>query len=259
MDRERPERRDEVRGISDDGTASGAVVLERAPGRSGELVLRRHGEHLEIIFGGTFLISTENLTSSVALIEAGLAALKDTRTRGGAGGAAGSAQRTSFRILIGGLGLGYALDTALCEPGVGCVTVAEYEPVIVEWFREHGQERAERLGAAEATGRARIVVGDVADVMRATPRAFDLVALDTDNGPDWLVREENAGLYDEAGLGVALGALRPNGVVAVWSPERYDWFAERLAAIFARVEAVATRDHVGDHTHEYTMYVARRE
>jgi len=51
------------------------VVLERAPGRSGELVLRRHGEHLEIIVGGTFLISTENLTSSVALIEAASAGL----------------------------------------------------------------------------------------------------------------------------------------------------------------------------------------
>ena len=95
--------------------------------------------------------------------------------------------------------------------------------------------------------------------MRANPGAYDLVALDTDNGPDWLVRGANAGLYDEAGLALARDALRPGGVVVFWSPERYDWFAARLAATFSRVSEVTARDVVGGRDHEYIMYVARRE
>ena len=111
----------------------------------------------------------------------------------------------------------------------------------------------------ESATRARVLVNDVADVMRESAGAFDLVALDTDNGPDWLVRESNAGLYDEAGLALAHDALRPGGVAVFWSPERYDWFAARLAATFAQVNEVAAHDHIGGRRHEYTMYVARRE
>ena len=236
--------------------ASGTEVLERAAGRSGELVLRRSGADLEVVAGGTFLISSANTASSVALITAGLPFLKDVaplraEDRG--------TSRPGIEVLIGGLGLGYALDAALAEHRVGHVTVAEYEPVIVEWFRKYGGMRAERLTAGETTARARVLVNDVANVMRESPGAFDLIALDTDNGPDWLVRESNAGLYDEAGLALTHDALRPGGVAVFWSPERYDWFAARLATTFSQVNEVAAHDHIGDRCHEYTMYVARRK
>jgi|GEM_PF-576243 len=328
-------------------------VLERAVGRSGELVLRRNGADLEIIAGGTFLVSSANAVSSEALVRAALPYLvgrpepapgepvrdadagvgaeiegpcagapadfegvdpgaRAADARGGAGSGDGSA--LALRVLIGGLGLGHALDVALAEPAVADVTVAEYEPAIVEWFRKYGEGRAVRLGAAEAAGRARVVVADVADVLRAAAAAaqdapedgaasgscdgaasgscdraasgpsdraggdgaferaalhgpsgriagdgaFDLVALDTDNGPDWLVREANAGLYDEAGVRLAHDALRSGGVAVFWSPERYEWFARRLAAVFADVHEVAAHDRIGRHCHEYTMYVALR-
>lgn len=234
----------------------GTEVLARAAGRSGELVLRRSGADLEVIAGGTFLISSANTASSVALITAGLPFLKDvapfrTEDRG--------TSRPGIEVLIGGLGLGYALDAALAEHRVGHVTVVEYEPVIVEWFRKYGEKRAERLAAGETTARARVLVNDVADVMRENPGAFDLIALDTDNGPDWLVRESNAGLYDETGLALAHGALRPGGVAVFWSPERYNWFAARLAKTFSRVNEVVAHDQIGNRCHEYTMYVAQRE
>ena len=246
-----------------------ADVLERTVGRSGELTLRRSGADLEIILNGTFLISTANAASSVALITAALPFL------GGAPGihraehASRQAERGSLPpsrrphqrrlgVLIGGLGLGLSLDAALAEPGVESVTVVEYEPVIVDWFRTHGGDRAARFAEAELAGRARILVGDVADVMRDSPGAFDLVVLDTDNGPDWLVREGNAALYAEAGLALAHDALRPSGVAAFWSPERYDWFATRLAATFFRVDEVLAHDHIGNRRHEYVMYVGQR-
>lgn len=222
-------------------------VLERAAGRLGDLVLRRTGPDLEIIAGGTFLISSANVASSIAPITAGLSFLN------GAG-----APRTGIEVLIGGLGLGYTLDAALAEPRVGRVTVSEYEPVIADWFRSYGGTRAERFATDESAGRARIVLADVAEMMRSGPEKFDLIALDTDNGPDWLVRRDNAGLYDETGLALARSALRPDGVAVFWSPERYDWFGERLSAAFPRVDTVTAHDHLGGRKLEYTMYVARK-
>ena len=218
-------------------------VLERAEGRSGELVLRRSGADLEVILNGAFLISTANDASSRAMVTAALPHL------------AGDA----LEVLIGGLGLGYALDEALASERVAHVTVAEYEPTIVRWFRAHGEGRAERAAAGELAGRAAIEVADVADVLTARPEGFDLVSLDTDNGPDWLVREANAGLYSEAGVQLALLALRPGGAVVFWSPDRYAAFEQSLAGVFARVLPVAAFDVVQGRRHEYTMYVGLRD
>ena len=217
-------------------------VLERSMGRSGELALRRSGADLEVILNGAFLISTANDASSRAMVTAALPHL------------AGDA----LEVLIGGLGLGYALDEALACERFAHVTVAEYEPVIVRWFRGYGEARAERAAAGERAGRATITVADVAEVLAARPRRFDLVSLDTDNGPDWLVREANAGLYSEAGARLARRAVRPGGAVVFWSPERYAAFETTLTDAFGRVERVVVTDVVQGRRHEYTMYVGLR-
>ena len=116
------------------------------------------------------------------------------------------------------------------EPRVESVVVAEIEPMIVAWFERYVPERAARV-AGDA--RARIVVADVADLLREAVEDYDLVALDTDNGPEWLVREANAGLYSEAGVRLAHDALRAGGAAVFWSPARYGHFEDRLDAVFA--------------------------
>ncbi|MBM4116605.1 spermidine synthase [bacterium] len=231
----------------DGGLAGGLEVLARAVGRSGELVLRRRGEDLQVIAGGSFLMSSANAASSAALVTAGLDAL------------AATGEGQGVAALVGGLGLGYSLDVALADPRIDRVTVVEIEPVIVDWFRIFGEGRAARLAAAEAAGRARLVVDDVLAHLRASGGAYDLVTLDTDNGPDWLVRAENAALYAETGLAAARAALRPGGVAVYWSPERYDAFAARLAGVFGRVGTRTAQDTIGERSFEYTMYVASRE
>jgi len=243
-------------------------VLERVEGRSGELVLRRRAGHLEVILDGAFLISTENEASSRAMVTAGLEAVAPSLpdpgpqavpVSGAVPGLGGA--RTAGRgldVLIGGLGLGYALDEALASPRVGRVTVAEYEPTVVRWFEEHGAERAARAAAGHGGARAAVVVADVADVLRDRPGAFDLVCLDTDNGPGWLVREANAGLYDEAGVGLAHGALRRGGAAVFWSTQHYPEFEARLRAVFGGVTAAGAHDVVAGRRHDYVMYVARR-
>jgi spermidine synthase len=214
--------------------------IERAEGLSGELVLRRGPAGLEIVVGGVFLVSAANAASSRALARAAW-----PRVTGGA-----------LDVLIGGLGIGDALDEALASERVASVTVSELEPVIVRWFREHGGEPARRAEAAERAGRLHIAIGDVAEVLARRRRAWDVIALDTDNGPEWLVRGENAGLYSSSGLCRVRDALRPGGCAVFWSPEPYPSFEGDLRDVFPLVEPVAAVDVIDGRALDYTMYVA---
>jgi spermidine synthase len=219
-----------------------AEEIDRAQGVSGELVLRRGPAGLEIVANGVFLVSAANAASSRALVAAAWPWVD--------GG--------DLRVLIGGLGIGDALDEALGCPRVASVTVAELEPQIVRWFRDHGGDLARRARAAELAGRVRIVVADVADLLAEATEPWDVVALDTDNGPEWLVRGENARLYTPAGLCAVSAALRPGGVAVFWSPDTYPSFEGDLRDVFAGVHTVAAVDVIDGRPLEYTMYVARR-
>ena len=219
-----------------------AEEIERAQGVSGELVLRRGPAGLEIVANGVFLVSAANAASSRALAAA---AWPHVAGR-------------PLHVLIGGLGIGDALDEALACARVASVTVAELEPDVVRWFREHGGEPARRAQAAERAGRARIVVADVAELLAGAAGSWDVVALDTDNGPEWLVRRENARLYAPAGLCAVRAALRPGGVAVFWSPEHYPCFEGDLRDVFDDVRTVAAVDVIDGRPLEYTMYVARK-
>ncbi|HMK93083.1 MAG TPA: spermidine synthase [Thermoleophilia bacterium] len=211
------------------------MIVERGRGRAGELVLLRRGDELQVVCDGTFLIAGSNERSSRALVAAARHWLP----------------ARPLDVLIGGLGMGYALDEALDLPRARSVTVAEYEPLIAEWFGRHMRERAAR---AERDDRSRIVVADVHDLLVAGPR-YDLIALDTDNGPEWLVRGDNARLYDPDGIALAAAAVRDDGVVVFWSPDRYDAFERTLATSFERIETVGATDVVDGRALDYTMYV----
>ena len=218
-----------------------AEEIERAQGASGELVLRRGPAGLEIVANGVFLVSAANAASSRALVAAAWPHVAGV----------------ALRVLIGGLGIGDVLDEALACPRVAAVTVAELEPTVVRWFHAYGGEQARRAEAAERSGRARLVVADVADLLTTAQGAWDVVALDTDNGPEWLVRRENARLYTAAGLGAVHAALRPGGAAVFWSPEEYPDFEADLRGVFADVRTVAAVDVIDGRPLDYTMYVAR--
>ena len=114
----------------------------------------------------------------------------------------------------------------------------------------------ERASRAERDPRSRIVVADVHDLLHAGPR-YDLIALDTDNGPQWLIKADNARLYEAGGLRLIAGALRPEGVVVFWSPERYEEFEAALQDSFGRVTAEPAIDVVDGRSVDYTMFVCR--
>jgi len=134
------------------------------------------------------------------------------------------------------------------------VVVAEIGARVVDWNRRY---------FAEATGhplddpRARVRVADLAQVLAESPGAFDLLLLDVDNGPGWLAAAGNARLYDRAGVATTLAALRPGGVLAVWSPCRNPTFWATLREQAPDAEEVSTAPWAGGEPPD-VVYLARR-
>ncbi|TWF81702.1 spermine/spermidine synthase [Pseudonocardia hierapolitana] len=193
-----------------------AEIVERTTGLAGELVLRRDGEHHEIVANGVFLMDTRGGSSERLLVTA-------TADR----------MPPPGRMLIGGLGVGFSLAAALAHPAVTAVEVVEREAAVIRWNRG---ALAVLHGDALADPRVAVREADVADrITSAAPGSFDAICLDTDNGPDWLVSPANARLYTDTGLAAAARALAPGGVLAVWSAAPSPALAARMGGLFTEV------------------------
>jgi spermidine synthase len=177
-------------------------VLERREGPHGEVVLRRHGELLQIIANGCFLMDTSDGRSERRLVDAALDAL-DGRTEPG--------------VLIGGLGVGFSLVHAAADARWGRITVVERERAIIDWHRRGPLSALSAQALADP--RTEIVETDLVAFVNETCDTFDALCLDIDNGPGWTVTKGNDGLYSGAGLASCARVLRPGGVLAVWSAQ----------------------------------------
>lgn len=147
------------------------------------------------------------------------------------------------RVLIGGLGMGFTLAATLAALGADArVEVAELVPGVVAWNREVIGACA---GHPMTDDRAEVSVVDVYQLINSNEEAFDAILLDVDNGPEGLTHEHNDRLYSTAGLSNAMEALRPGGVLAVWSaaPERS--FTARLQKVGFEVDERRVRAHAG--------------
>jgi len=130
------------------------------------------------------------------------------------------------RVRVGGLGMGHTAAAALESLGPSArIVVAELVPAVVEWNRGSLGELA---GHPLRDPRVTVRVADVARIPEAAHRPYDAILLDVDNGPAGLTRKENDRLYSGAGLAAAYAALRPAGVLAVWSAKPDRAFAARL-------------------------------
>ena len=163
------------------------------------------------------------------------------------------AGKTDPRLLIGGLGLGFTLAAALeVLPRGASVVVAEFFETIVDWNRKFSfQSEANLL----ADPRVVVEVTDVVDYLRRVMRPFDAILLDVDNGPDAWCLASNDRLYDCPGLKRIQRALKPGGLLAVWSAEPSPVFEKRLAEVgfTARSETVRSREHKGE---RHTIFLA---
>lgn len=161
------------------------------------------------------------------------------------------------RVLIGGLGMGFTLAAALQQLSDDAeVIVAELIPAVEQWNREHIGHVA---GHPLNDPRCRVSIGDVAAIMQKERGAFDAILLDVDNGPEGLTHHDNNWLYSLEGLQGAFAALRPNGVLAVWSAGPDSAFPKRLRQIGFKVRQEQVRAHGRSKGAKHTIWLAQRQ
>ena len=148
-------------------------------------------------------------------------------------------KRPGARVLIGGLGMGYSVRTALDTLGEDArVVVAELVPEVAEWNRG---VLAELAGRPLDDRRTELHETDVAELIMAARGDYDAILLDVDNGAEAMVREDNNWLYSPPGLTAAHGALRRGGALAVWSAVPQPAFVKRLRRAGFGVDEVKVR------------------
>ncbi|WP_293704668.1 spermidine synthase [Sphingopyxis sp. UBA6723] len=158
-------------------------------------------------------------------------------------------------LLIGGYGMGFTLRAALATLGPDAkITVAELVPGIIEWARG---PMAELAAGCLDDRRVELVLGDVSKAIGAATHRYDAILLDVDNGPDGLTREANEGLYSAAGLATAKAALRPGGILAIWSAAPDARFTRQLSAAGFQVEEVGVRARSNGKGPRHVIWFAR--
>jgi spermidine synthase len=217
--------------------------IARAESERGELVLReRRPENgpssLELRANGVFVMDTLEVASERALATAALAAVE-----------------APSAVVVGGLGLGFTMHEVLADSRVEKVAVVEIEQALVEWMRDGTIAHGPGL---LADARVSVVVADVAAALaEAAPASYDLVLLDVDNGPGYLVHEGNAALYRAPFLAGARAALRPGGVLAVWSAAPAPDLLAAMTDVFGSAEEQGHGVLLQDREETYWLYLAR--
>ena len=159
------------------------------------------------------------------------------------------------RVLIGGLGFGFTLCRVLelCPPSA-TVDVAELLPEVVTWNRVL---LAGVNGRLVDDPRVKVHICDVGALLdHAGPNHYHAILLDVDNSPDPLVQQDNARLYQTAGLVRARAALHPGGRVVYWSANRDPGFAKALEKTFGKVECVSAKAYPQAKRFTHTLFVA---
>ena len=199
------------------------VDVAEVPGGA-PLRLVRHGRDFIIMLDRNELMSSRMSGSEKAL---GVMTCERLRDPG------------SARLLIGGYGMGFTLRAVLEALGPGArIVVAELVPGIVEWARG---PMAAMTGDCLDDPRVEIRIEDVARTIEAGKAGYDAIMLDVDNGPDGVTREANDGLYSARGLASARAALKPGGVLAIWSAGADAAFTKRLKQAGFAVDEIRVR------------------
>jgi spermidine synthase len=212
-------------------------TIARWTGPRGEVVLRRRdsgaGEVEELIVNGAFAMDSIETGS-----ERALAALA----------------RPGAQVLVGGLGLGFTTE-ALLKARVGSVDVVEIEEALVGWMRDGTIAHGKTLLADQ---RANVVVADVSLALaEAREASYDLVLLDVDNGPGYLVHDGNAALYEAPFLRLTRRILRPGGALAIWSAAEATSLEATLREVYDEVEPLTYAVVLQRREVTYWLYVAR--
>lgn len=164
--------------------------------------------------------------------------------------------RAEPELLIGGYGMGFTLRAALAAlGGDATVTLAELVPEIIEWAR--GPMQGLTAGCLDDP-RIQLIDGDVAVLIDAARAGYDAILLDVDNGPEGITRLENDLLYTTRGLRAARLALKPGGILAIWSAAPDAAFVGRLEEAGFQVDEVSVRERAGNRGAHHVIWFAHK-
>jgi spermidine synthase len=193
---------------------------------------------LELRANGVFVMDTLEVSTERALATAALELVEHPTN-----------------VVVGGLGLGYTMHEVLADSRVEKVAVVEIEQPLVEWMRDgtvpHGP-------AILADARATVVNADIAMAIAEARSTYDLVLLDVDNGPGYLVHQRNEAVYADEFLRRCRDVLGPGGVLVVWSASAAPDLLASLEAVFGAAEEQAHDVLLQDRPEQYYLYLARR-
>ncbi|WP_340266162.1 spermine/spermidine synthase domain-containing protein [Sphingobium mellinum] len=216
------------------------IDIAPVPGGQELKLYRRGGDHM-IVLDRNELMSSRMSGSEKALAVLTLERLPNVKAP---------------HLLIGGYGMGFTLRAALAQMGQGGrITLAELVPQIIAWARG---PMADMTAGCLDDPRVHLIQGDVAGVIADGHACYDAVLLDVDNGPDGLTAPANDRLYSAAGLAVAKAALRPGGILAIWSAAPDAAFTRRLRDAGFAVEEVAVKARDNGKGPRHVIWFARK-
>lgn len=230
-----------VAATPDESSKWSGVLVDTAeiPG-GGYLQLVRYGRHYEILFDSEQLMGSWAYRSEQAL-----ATLVSERL--------GERAR---QILIGGLGMGFTLAAARTAfPAIANLVVAELVPKVLDWAEG---PLAPILGDSLRDPRVAVEIRDVHDVIVERRASFDAILLDVDNGPDGLINLANERLYSNWGLRAVHAALRPGGMLAVWSAYPDSAFSDRLRGAGFDIEVLDVDSGGGHEDPPHVIWLAAK-
>ena len=214
----------------------------RTPDNKSELTLYQRDTEYSIRVNGQELMNSRMFGSEMMLAELSCPEIAD---------------RKNANVLIGGLGMGYTLSAALgLLHSDADVLLAELVPSVVEWNENLLGSLA---GDPLKDSRVTVVIEDVINIINNNTSVFDAILLDVDNGPDSLTQEGNDELYSMSGVSMIHRALRPGGVVAVWSSSPDIGFTQKLKGSSFHVIKKKVRGRTHKKGPVHTIWIATKK
>lgn len=213
------------------------------PNNGGELRLTQRENDFSIRLKGVGgeLMNSRVHSSELALAELGCAHIQEMQ---------------NAKVVVGGMGMGFTLAAALKAVSIdSSVVVAELVPEVIEWNKGPLGECA---GRPLDDDRVLIHLGDVAELFTTKQASYDAVLLDVDNGPESFTQADNSRLYSAESLQAIRLALKPGGMLAIWSAWHDPKFTLQLKKASFKVQTKTVRAHKGKGS-RHTIYLARRK
>ncbi len=223
------------------------VEVARAESGRGEVVLRERRDPesganapavLELRVNGLFVMDTLQTSSEKGMATAALKQVETPR-----------------RVVIGGLGLGFTTHEVLADKRVEKLVVVEVEEALVRWMRDGTVPHGPSYLADE---RLTVMTADITIAMaEATPAAYDLILLDVDNGPGYVVHEQNQTIYRREFLLQTRAALSPGGALVIWSGAESSELKQQMDGVFGNVVAIPYEVTLQSREEQYWLYLSR--